>query len=55
MQKIGTLLCKLAIYCGNFGVNFIFQKFCPCKKNDKYEVWEKGVGKNSFEFLWSEQ
>ena len=21
-----------------FGVNFILQKFCPCKKNDKYEV-----------------
>ena len=23
-----------------FGVNFIIQKFCPCKKNDKYEVCE---------------
>ena len=22
-----------------FGVNFILQKFCMCKKNDKYEVW----------------
>ena len=22
-----------------FGANFVFQKFCPCKKNDKYEVW----------------
>ena len=22
-----------------FGVNFILQKFCPCKKNDKYQVW----------------
>ena len=22
-----------------FGVNFILQKFCLCKKNDKYEVW----------------
>ena len=21
-----------------FGVNFILQKFCPCKKNDKYQV-----------------
>ena len=21
-----------------FGVNFLIQKFCPCKKNDKYEV-----------------
>ena len=29
----------MAIYCVNFGVNFFFQKFCPCKKNDKYEVW----------------
>ena len=23
-----------------FGVNFILQKFCPCKKNDKYKVWQ---------------
>ena len=23
-----------------FGVNFILQKFCQCKKNDKYQVWE---------------
>ena len=22
-----------------FGVNFIPQKFCSCKKNDKYQVW----------------
>ena len=22
-----------------FGVNFFPQKFCPCKKNDKYQVW----------------
>ena len=22
-----------------FGVNFLIQKFCLCKKNDKYEVW----------------
>ena len=35
---IGNLLCKLAIYCVNFGVNFTLQKFCLCKKNDKYEV-----------------
>merc|ERR1712004_286392 len=37
--KIGNLLCKLAIYCVNFGVNFIFQKFCPCKKmtNMRYD------------------
>ena len=21
-----------------FGVNFILQKFCSCKKNDKYQV-----------------
>ena len=26
-----------------FGVNFILQKFCPCKKNDKYQVWGGGV------------
>ena len=30
--QIGNLLCKLAIYCVNFGVNFILQKFCMCKK-----------------------
>ena len=24
-----------------FGVNFILQKFCSCKKNDKYQVWVK--------------
>ena len=24
-----------------FSVNFILQKFCPCKRNDKYEVWHK--------------
>ena len=28
----------MAIYYVNFGVNFFFEKFCPCKKNDKYEV-----------------
>ena len=31
-------MCKLAIYCVNFGVDFIFKKFCLCKKNDKYQV-----------------
>ena len=25
-----------------FGVDFILQKFCPCKKNDKYQVWIQG-------------
>ena len=25
-----------------FGVNFTLQKFCQCKKNDKYQVW--GIG-----------
>ena len=35
---IGNLLCELAIYCVNFGVNVILQKFCMFKKNDKYEV-----------------
>ena len=29
----------MAIYFVNLGVNFILQKFCLCKKNDKYEVW----------------
>ena len=24
-----------------FGVNFIFQKFCQCKKNDKYQVCQE--------------
>ena len=39
-----NLRVKLAIYCvicrnlRVFGVNFILQKFCLCKKNDKYEV-----------------
>ena len=23
-----------------FGLNFILRKFCPCKINDKYEVWK---------------
>ena len=40
-RKIGNLLCKLAIHCVNFGVNFILQKFCLCKKNDKYEICKK--------------
>ena len=26
-----------------FGVNFILQKFCSCKKNDKYQVWFRGT------------
>ena len=26
-----------------FGVNFILQKFCLCKKNDKYKVWAKVI------------
>ena len=26
-----------------FGVNFILQKFCPCKRNDKLEVWRWNV------------
>ena len=33
------LLCKLAIYCVHFGVNFILQKICMCKKSNKYQVW----------------
>ena len=27
-----------------FGVYFILQKFCPCKKNDKYEVCSQSIG-----------
>ena len=27
-----------------FGVNFILQKFCSCKKIDKYQVWATYVG-----------
>ena len=27
-----------------FGVNFILQKFCPCKKNDKYQVCAVAMG-----------
>ena len=26
---------------GFFGINFILQKFCPCKKNDKYQVCQE--------------
>ena len=32
-----------------FGVNFILQKFCPCKKNDKYKVCAR---KKTFFFNW---
>ena len=34
-----NLLCKLASYCVDFGVNFIFQNFCPWKKrtNIRYD------------------
>ena len=34
-----------------FGVNFILQKFCVCKKNDKYEVcchWQMFSGNSLF-------
>ena len=47
-QKLAKNWQKLAFFGVNFGVNwqklaffgvnFIFQKFCLCKKNDKYEV-----------------
>ena len=33
-QKIGNLLVIYAF----FGVYFILEKFCPCKKNDIYMV-----------------
>ena len=26
-----------------FGLNFILQKFCPCKRNDKYQVCSRSV------------
>ena len=38
-QKIGSLLCILSYFTRFFGVNLILQKFCSCKKNDKYQVW----------------
>ena len=47
-RKIGNLLSKLAIYCVNFSVNFILQKFCLCKKNDKYKVWREWVARSSW-------
>ena len=34
---------KFVIIYPFFGVNFILQKFCLCKKNDKYEVWVDGA------------
>ena len=36
---LGNLLCKLAIYCVNFGINLILQNFCLCKKmtNMRYD------------------
>ena len=40
-QKSGVFFTDLARKIGVFGVNFILQKFCPCKKNDKYQVWLK--------------
>ena len=30
-----------------FGVNFILQKFCLCKKNDKYQVWCQDISGGS--------
>ena len=35
-----------------FGVNFILQKFCSCKKNDKYEVWCVAAGAGGPRNLW---
>merc|ERR1712016_179751 len=31
-QKIGNFLCILSLFTRFFGVNFILQKFCSCKK-----------------------
>ena len=42
-------MCKLAILCVNLGVNFIFQKFCPCKKKDKYQVLSKRIVKKEID------
>ena len=39
MQPKKQLRGKLAF----FYVNFILQKFCPCKKNDKFQVWEEAI------------
>ena len=48
---IEDLLCKLAIYCVYFGVNFILQKFCLCKKNDKYQVCY--LLESNFKLTWA--
>ena len=38
-RKSGVFLQILREKLAFFGVNFILQEFCPCKKNDKYQVW----------------
>merc|ERR1712004_191150 len=43
-QKIGNLLCILSLFTRFFGVNFILQKFCSCKKDYKYLVCLRRVG-----------
>ena len=37
-EKSGVFFTDLTQKLAFFGVNFILQKFCPCKKNDKYKV-----------------
>ena len=37
-EKVAFFFTDLMRKFGVFGVNFILQKFCPCKKNDKYQV-----------------
>ena len=34
-----------------FGVNFILQKFCQCKKNDKYQVWKREQTKTQHDMI----
>ena len=40
-QQIYAILSwiHLSFFTRFIDVNFLIQKFCPCKKNDKYEVW----------------
>ena len=35
-----------------FGVNFILQKFCQCKRNDKYQVCSQLLSKNVLITIW---
>ena len=48
-EKWAFFFTDLTRKIGVFGVNFILQKFYPCKKNDKYQVWSYSI------FLFSGQ